>query len=547
LTALSLRLEAAFAQAIQRQWLLLLDDQADRPIDLNANQRLANLTQIYLQTLQAQPRSRLILSHRQPIPFLAGLFAAAITDTPVFLGNPQWGELEWQQVGKLVQPNLVWGVPPKSPVNGGLQEISRNEFTVKTPLSPPTPYGQATPKPRGEARNSCSLPLPRGGLGWGGDVLDLPTRGIMIPTGGSSGKIRFAIHDWQTVIAAVEGFQAYMQVEQINSCCVLPLYHVSGLMQVLRSFWTGGRLVIATRVPSGRMLEKYLDLIETPPKSPNTGGLRNEDFFLSLVPTQLQRLLQTPDHGLASWKTILLGGAPASSELLAQARDQKLPIALSYGMTETAAAIAILKPEDFLAGATDCGQVLPHAQISIQGTSQLRSPPFTGDLGGTPLGQLMIQASSLAQGYLGDNSLEIAADNSPQFTQDGFITDDLGYLDANGHLHILGRSSQKIISGGENIFAPEVEAAILSTGLVSEVVVLGVPDPEWGQVVTAIYVPKQHWVTDQALRQQLQGRLSKFKQPKYWLAAEQLPRNAVGKINRAELLAWAISQRVDIG
>ena len=66
----------------------------------------------------------------------------------------------------------------------------------------------------------------------------------MIPTGGSSGQIKFAIHTWETLKASVQGFTEYFQLKQVNSFCVLPLYHVSGLMQFMRSFTTGGKLAI---------------------------------------------------------------------------------------------------------------------------------------------------------------------------------------------------------------------------------------------------------------------------------------------------------------
>jgi o-succinylbenzoate---CoA ligase len=449
-------------QAMDRHWLHLLTDEGE--LERDANQQLANLTQIYLKQLQAHAHPRLLLNHSQPLPFLAGLFAAGMADVPVFLGNPQWQETEWQQVAEIVRPNMVWGV--SHPI-------------LET-------YQQAT------ATNSA-----------------LPAHSIMIPTGGSSGKIRFAIHTWETLHAAVEGFQSYMCVEPVHSCCVLPLHHVSGLMQALRSLWTGGRFVVT----STQVLVRPKLLFS------------RQEFFLSLVPTQLQRLLQYPNHRLADWQTILLGGAPASADLLTQARQQQLPIALSYGMTETAAGIAILKPAQFLAGAEDSGQVLPHAQVTIQ-------PGTDG------VGQMIIQAKSLAQGYFGDTTAAIEAGLG--FTPASLHTDDLGFLDTAGHLHVVGCSQQKIITGGENVFAPEVEAAILATGLVADVVVLGLPHPEWGQVVTAIYVPNAAQTSSQEIAQHLQGRLSRFKHPKQWLEIERLPRNQVGKLNRAELKTWAL-------
>ena len=314
---------------------------------------------------------------------------------------------------------------------------------------------------------------------------------IMIPTGGTSGKIRFVMHTWETLTASVEGFQRYFECAHVNSFCVLPLYHVSGLMQLMRSLLSDGKLIIK------------------PWKDLNTCQIDPSEFFLSLVPTQLQRLMHRADW-LAQFKTILLGGAPAWDELLDQARSHQIPLAPTYGMTETASQIATLKPIDFLRGQTGCGQVLPHANLSIHPETQ----------------KISIQAKSLMLGYY--PMLSNATSYEP---------DDLGFLDDRGFLHILGRDSDKIITGGENVFPSEVEAAIRATHLVEDVCVIGLPDRTWGEVVTAIYVPKNG--TQDELILALSPLLTKFKQPKRWIAIAELPRNAQGKLRRDRILGIA--------
>jgi O-succinylbenzoic acid--CoA ligase len=99
----------------------------------------------------------------------------------------------------------------------------------------------------------------------------------------------------------------------------------------------------------------------------------------------------------------------------------------------------------------------------------------------------------------------------------------------------VGRRSDKIITGGENVFPAEVETVIRATGLVQDVCVIGVSDRHWGEIVTAIYVPSSPEVSSEKLQTAVTDRLSKFKQPKYWLAVDQLPRNAQGKLNRPQL------------
>ncbi|WNZ23273.1 2-succinylbenzoate--CoA ligase [Leptolyngbya sp. NK1-12] len=438
---------------------------------------LALITQ-RLEQINQHPTAQyptILLAEADPIQFLAGFIAACSTDCPVFLGNPNWAEAEWQQVFGLVHPDLIFG-------NG----IS---------LSPTFPNF-----PRSARLTSRIFPPPT--PGW-----------IMIPTGGSSGNIRFVIHTLETLAAATQGFQVFFEVEQIHAFCVLPLYHVSGLMQILRSLLTGGRLAI---LPF-KQLEHSLtqSAIDSSILLQSISGLTqpfdSEPFFLSLVPTQLQRLLQNPVavDWLQQFPTIFVGGAPAWPELLTIARQQQLPLAPTYGMTETAAQIATLKPHQFLQGATGCGQILPHARVEIKDAASVAD-----------VGLITIQAKSLMLGYFPDAT-----------RPEQFWTDDLGYLDTQGILHVVGRNSQKIITGGENVFATEVEAAIRATGLVNDVCVVGMPDQTWGEVVTAVYVPSSAAISQFELKAALAPRLSSFKHPKQWIAVDTLSRNAQGKIN----------------
>jgi o-succinylbenzoate---CoA ligase len=421
----------------------LIGQESDALLDL-ASQAIAELHQATARSQSVSTRESphppiIFLDESDPIHFLAKFIAACTTNCHLFLFNPAWTDSERAQAFALAQ--------------------------IPSPLA--------------------SRPLPL----------------ICIPTGGSSGTIRFAMHTWETLMASVAGFQQYFDIEQIHSCCVLPLYHVSGLMQFVRSLTSGGRFAL---IPY-----KILESSQLP--------FDPAEFFLSLVPTQLQRLLDS--HTLLShFKTILLGGAPAESELLEQARRLSIPLAPTYGMTETASQVATLKPTDFLHGMTGCGQVLPHAQITIRSAT-------TGELLRiNQTGVVTIASTSLALGYY------------PALFRDRiFSTDDLGWLDECGYLHIVGRQSDKIITGGENVFPAEVEAAILATGLVQDVGVIGVSDRQWGEAIAAVYVPTAANLTVVTLKIALENRLSKFKQPKHWIAVEKLPRNAQGKLNRQEL------------
>jgi O-succinylbenzoic acid--CoA ligase len=145
------------------------------------------------------------------------------------------------------------------------------------------------------------------------------------------------------------------------------------------------------------------------------------------------------------------------------------------------------------------------------------------------VGQVSLKSAALCLGYY--PTLRTTPD---------LCTDDQGYLDHQGYLHLLGRSSRKIISGGENIFPEAVEAALYSTGLVQDVYVLGFPDPEWGEVVVALYVPSGPHATPEQLRARLQNRLSRYQHPKHWIPVKVLPRNSQQKIDAAQarIMGW---------
>ncbi len=425
--------------------------------------------QRYLELMQfsnGKTPPKILIAEPEPVKFLASFLAACQASCPVFLCNPNWGQQEWEQVFNLVKPDIIWG----------MGEQQRSFPHSPPPPLPPSPLPSSSPSPL-----------------------------IMIPTGGSSGKIKFAIHTWETLMASVQGFKEYFQVDKIHSFCVLPLYHVGGLMQFMRSFTTGGHLAI--------LPFKELEFGQN-------YSIKPQEFFISLVPTQLQRLLQNSEstQWLKQFQTVLLGGAPAWNELLEVARRHKIRLALTYGMTETASQIATLKPDDFLNGKESCTQLLPHAKVKIYNEQcEILKP--------NQIGNIKIYSQSLALGYYPNSK-----DNQ------GYLqTDDLGFFDEQGYLYISGRSSDKIITGGENVYAIEVESAIRGTQMVTDVCAIGVPDKVWGQAITAIYIPKNSNITDLKIKTSLKNKISRFKVPKHWIQVESLPRNSQGKVNRQQL------------
>jgi len=402
----------------------------------------------------ADLRRGVLVAEADPVKFATAFFAAVHLRVPVVLANPRWGKREWDEVAAQLRPAFVFGSVP------GLREPGK------------------------------------------GGAKGLAASTILIPTGGSTAGVRFAVHRWESLVAAAEGLRSFLHAGPLHHCCVLPLFHVSGLMQVVRAFVTGGRISFAD----------FSDLREGRfPKSTRGGRC------LSLVATQLRRLMESKGalRELSKCRAVFLGGGPVPETVLDTARSLALPIYLSYGMTETAAMVAALPPQAFLAGETSAGLCLPHMQVDIVAEGGGVCPA------GVP-GRIRVRGRSLFEGYHGAAVPGLGR---------GYRTDDEGFLDSRGHLHVIGRCDRLIVSGGEKIDPQEVEAAILQTGAVDQVLVLGWPDAEWGQCLIAFYVGKKDSVATKML-EQLRMHLARYKVPKRMIAVERLPLNAHGKVDR---------------
>ena len=390
-----------------------------------------------------------------PATLIAALITVWEAQGSLFVGNPHWQSQEWQQVFHLIQVDLLWGDLP----------VSAPSLAVLTPAI---------------AHRLSSY--------------------LYLPTGGSSGNIKFAAHTWETLTASIQGMQTYFQEQKIHSFDCLPLGHVSGLMPLLRSWLTGGNFTFWP----------YQPLKHQPPSQDYS------QYFLSLVPTQLQFLLDHFPQWLQQFKVILLGGGPAWPSLLEQARQVSLNLAPTYGMTETASQVATLKPQDFQGDRRGGGQILPQASVQIvnnQGQA----------LANNEVGLIQIQSKSLFWGYY------------PQIQpRDVFCPGDLGLIDAQGYLQVVGRHSQLIITGGEKVLPAEVEGVIFNSGMVQDVVVLGLGDRRWGEMVVAMYVPSPDFQLT-ALQDYLKPHLAAYKCPKYWQPMDKIPRSPSGKVNYAQL------------
>lgn len=244
--------------------------------------------------------------------------------------------------------------------------------------------------------------------------------------------------------------------------------------------------------------------------------------YTSLVPTQLRRALDDEQlrGALARLDAVLIGGAAADAQLLEQAKAAGIRVVTTYGMSETCG------------GCVYDGQPLPGVSMDVDQAT----------------GAIWLSGPMLATGYLGDEERTRRCFVSRPDSQAGeparrwFITSDRGHI-VDGRLQVLGRLDDVIISGGIKVEPGPIEALLALNPLVSECAVVGLPDLQWGQVVTAVVVPASmpglgrvdEGAIVSQIRVYLEQKLSGAQCPKQVLLADALPYKGIGKVDRRAL------------
>ena len=265
--------------------------------------------------------------------------------------------------------------------------------------------------------------------------------------------------------------------------CVMPLAHVGGLMMLVRGAATAGTIVL-----------------EPPPFDADrvARALREDDITLtSLVPTMLARVLDAGGRPGPRLRRVLLGGGPVPPGLVRRAVEAGFPISQTYGLTEACSTVTVAEPGDL----ATAGRPLPGLGVSIatDGEIFVNGPTVFGEW-------------------------------------DTLRTGDVGRLDDEGRLTVIGRKSDTIVTGGENVAPAEVEAVLEEHPQVAEAGVFARTHPVWGEAVTARVVPSGEVApTADELHAYCSERLAGYKVPKAFELAKRLPRTPSGKLLRREL------------
>jgi malonyl-CoA/methylmalonyl-CoA synthetase len=289
----------------------------------------------------------------------------------------------------------------------------------------------------------------------------------------------------------------------------LPIYHTHGLF-----------------VASNVTLFARASMIFLPKFDPDTIiQLMARATVLMGVPTFYTRLLQSPALTRKSTKHMRLfisGSAPLLADTHREwAARTGHAVLERYGMTETNMNTSNPYHGDRVPGAV--GQALPGVTVRV-------TDPETGkELGREAIGMIEVKGPNVFKGYW-----RMPEKTTAEFRDDGFfITGDLGKIDSNGYVHILGRGKDLVISGGFNVYPKEIESEIDAMPGVVESAVIGVPHADFGEGVTAVVVcDKGAHVDETSVLRALDGRLAKFKMPKRVIVVDELPRNAMGKVQK---------------
>ncbi len=304
--------------------------------------------------------------------------------------------------------------------------------------------------------------------------------------------------------------------------CDLPLFHTAGLFGSTRSPILAGATVL---ISQGFDPAKTLKLFASP-------ELAISHYFS--VPQMAQMLWNHADFDAAAFaclKVYSTGGAPNPAALIERFVRAGIPMSNGFGMTETGsnAGMPVDNAERLIAKGGSCG--IPYIALETRIVDESGGEVSRGETG-----ELLLRGPSVTKGYW----------NQPEKTAEAFVdgwfrTGDAARQDADGYFYLVDRKKDMFISGGENVYPAEVEAAIAEIADIAECAVIGVPDPQWGEVGWAYVIARDGVAIDpDDVVVHCKSRLAAYKVPKKIISVTTLPRTASGKVQKHLLKSMAL-------
>jgi fatty-acyl-CoA synthase len=371
-----------------------------------------------------------------------------------------------------------------------------------------------------------TVPEPAVGSGAGSDAAVSPDdAALVLYTSGSTGRPKGAVLPhrqilWNALATATAWELGPADVAPVST----PLFHTGGWNVFATPLWHRGGTVVLL---DGFEPDAFLAAAE------------EEGITVALtVPTQLLMLMESPRWGrpLPALRFLISGGAPCPASVGERVRAAGYRFREGYGLTECGPNCFALSDGEAARRPGSVGRPVPFLEMRLAAADGREAEPGEA-------GELLLRGPQLFAGYLRDPERTLEA-----FTPDGWLrTGDLARRDADGVYTICGRRKEMYISGGENVFPGEVEAALADCPGVAEVVVVGVADPHWGEVGRAFVVKRARCAVDEAgVVAHARARLAGYKVPKRVVFLDEIPRLGSGKPDRRALAEWAETAELEV-
>lgn len=344
---------------------------------------------------------------------------------------------------------------------------------------------------------------------------------LLVYTSGTTGAPKGAVHTQANLLANMRiAAQAQSLSPTDTVLTVLPLFHVGGLcIQTLPALQAGARIILHERFDPGATLHSIA---------------QDRPSLTLQVPATLRALIEHPQWSqtdVSSLRAVWAGSSVLPLSLIEPIHARGVPVCNVYGATETGPFSIALGPVHAMQWPGSCGWPAPQVQARLVDERD-------------GVGEVCLRAPNVVTRYWPDR---------PALDADGwFHTGDLARVEPDGRHTIVGRARDMIISGGENIYPAEIENLLCAHPLVADCAVFGQPDPTWGEIPAAAVVlragvPGDDGAWEATLREHLRDRLARYKQPRRWLRMSELPKTALGKVQKDRLRATASGQAAPAG
>jgi fatty-acyl-CoA synthase len=325
---------------------------------------------------------------------------------------------------------------------------------------------------------------------------------LLVYTSGTTGRPKGALLDQRALhFNALNALHAFDLRADDRVLTVLPLFHVGGLnIQTTPALYAGAEVILHPRFDP----DAFFDAVE-----------RDRPTLSLLVPAVMKALVTHPrwrEADLRSLRAVGAGSSDIPVPLIDAFHAKGVPVQQIYGATETCPIAIVQRREEALAAPGSIGRPALHAECRLD--------PVTSEI--------LVRGPSVLRGYWKSEGAVLPGG--------WFATGDVGRVDAGGRWWFTDRTKHVIISGGENIYPAEVERVLAQAPGVAEGAVVGLPDPQWGEVPVAVVVPGPGFDPERVLAH-FEGRIARFKRPRRVIEVEVLPRTALGKVSIAELKA----------